>query len=505
MNILGIDHGTTRTKTATVNPAGQSESILNARGEPFTPSVVYVSENGDLMVGTDAFEQGYLNPNRLIRNYKLRLGHNENLLNNGQVFTPTDAAAAIIAAIKKNAEDALNIKVDQCVLTTPANFGDDGKQASIEACERNGVKVLKLVPEPTAAGLCYAIHKAGTTLYFMVYDFGGGTFDVSILRVDGSEILVLATEGVHQLGGNDINERLRDHVLDLAAAQLGERPNPEADPLFKLDLDTRIEATKVSLGTRPQVPVVLNWRGHNSVVTVAQAEFHQLIEPLVKQTLEAVDRALDAASLRKTEIQDVILVGGTSRLPFVQIAVEGYIGKPAKRDIDPDKAVAHGAAQACLTELSHQGKTATIRGQVIPSPDLFVRDVTAHAVGCCVIDANGPSRRMLHSVIIPKNTPIPCCKVDRFYLERDDQTRAQVEILQGEPNADREQCLSIGEILLENLPPEPKRSARIQVEYAIDGNGMVTATATDLVSGKKQTVSVDYKKGIKPKDKLPGI
>ena len=154
-----------------------------------------------------------------------------------------------------------------------------------------------------------------------------------------------------------------------------------------------------------------------------------------------------------------------------------------------------------MAELTGQGRTATVRGQVIPAPDMFIRDITAHAVGCCVVDTTGPSKRLVNSVIIQKNTPIPCRKTDAFFVEHDDQTEARIEILQGKPDAERDECLLIGELVLSGLPKEQKRTARIQVEYTIDANGMVTATATDKISGQSQTVSVDYKKGVKPKDK----
>ncbi len=492
--MIAFDIGTERSKAACVNRLGKPEMIPNARGEPFTPSVVCLSEGGPPLVGRDALEQGYVHPERTARNFKLKLGTTENILRNGKTVTATDATAELVGRLKENVESHLGVRLEELVATCPANFRDAAKQALLEAFDRHGIKVSQLVHEPTAAGLAYALDKSGSTLHIAVYDFGGGTFDVSILKVEGPQISVLATEGVAQLGGNDINACLRRHILNEIKVRTGEDITLGQDSLFDMDLDTRVEAAKLSLGTRPQVPVAIHRNGNQLIVDISQDQLHRMIDPLIRQTLDALDHAIDAAGLKADQVQDILMVGGTSRLKHIQGQVAKHIGKAPKIDIDPDKAVAYGAAIASLNELYRQGKTATIRGQIIPSPDLFVREVTAHAVGCCVVDTSGPQRRMLNAAIIAKNTQIPCRKTDRFYLERADQAHAKVEILQGEPDADRDECLVIGELLLENLPSEPNRSARIQIEYSIDGNGMVTATATDIVSGQIRTVSVDYKR-----------
>jgi len=499
--MIGMDIGTTHCKIAYVDPTGKPNIIPNSRGEHTTPSVIYLQDSADPLVGTDAVEQGFLDPVNCARNFKLKLGSTESLLNSGRSLTPTEATAILIRRLKKDAEAALNMEIAEAVATCPANFRDDAKQALLEAFEQNGIKVLKLVPEPTGAGIAYALDKQGSTTTFLVYDFGGGTFDVSIVRVDGAQVSVLATEGVPQLGGNDINKCIEKRLLDEIESKFGKKPLPQDDPLFFHDISTRIEAAKISLGSRKEVPIVAAYNGGQVVVRLTQDWFHKTIDPLVKQSLEAVNRAVAAAGLAMSQINSLVMVGGTSRLPYIQNAAADATSLYPKTDIDPSKAIAYGAALASIAEMAKDGRTATIGGQVIPAPEMFVRDVTAHAVGCCVVDDSGPQKRMVNSVIIPKNTPIPCQKTDRFYLEHDHQTEAKIEILQGEPNANRDDCLLIGELLLENLPPEQKRSARIQIEYIIDANGMVTATATDKVGGKSKSVSVDYKKGVKPKDK----
>ena len=499
--MLGFDIGTTRCKIATVDRSGKPTIISNARGEHTTPSAVYLGTSGDILIGSDAREQGIVNPAQFACNFKLDLGGTESLFADGPPFTPTDATAALISTLKQDAEKSTGIQVTEAVATCPANFRDDAKQALLEAFERNGIKVLRLVPEPTAAGYAYALDRGGSTATCLIYDFGGGTFDVSVIKREGDQFTVLATEGVPTLGGNDLSRCIENRVLDEVANTAGTRPTRTADGLFFLDLDQRIEAAKISLGKQKEVPIVVGHAGRQVIVKITQDEFHAAIEQLVGQTLDATDRAVAGSGLTIDRIDRLVMVGGSSRLPYIQDRVADHTRLVPRADIDPEKAIAYGAALACVAEMASHGKTATVRGQVIPAPDLFVQDVTAHSVGCCVADTAGAKKRLVNAVIIPKNTPIPCQKTDHFYLEHEDQTQARVEILQGEADAGRDDCLLIGELPLDNLPKETKRTERIEVRYTIDANGMVTATATDRVSGSTQTVSVDYKKGITPRHK----
>lgn len=498
--MIGIDFGTTRSKIAYIDPAGKPNIILNDRGDPYTRTAVYFPQSGEPLVGTDAVEQGCVDSARCARNFKLKLGTTDNLLGNGQVVTATDGAEVVFRYLKGMAEKQLGIEVRECVITCPANFRDDSKQALLEAAERAGLKILKLVQEPTAAGFAYTLNK-GSDKKYLVYDWGGGTFDVAVQYVQGAQITTLATEGIPKLGGNDLNECLKRRLLAEIESKFGAVPEPDKEPLFFLDLDQRVEAAKISLNGRKKVPIVVQHNGNQAIVEVSQEEFHKDIEALIQQSLDATHKAIAAGGLNKNDIDYVVMVGGTSRIPHIQDRVANYMGLHPKTDADPDKAIAYGAALISIIELDKQGKGAKFRGEVIPVPEMFARDVTAHGVGCCVVDISGPRKVLRNAVIIAKNTPIPFRRSDQFYLEHEDQVEARIEILQGEADADRDECLLIGELVMTNLPKETKRTPRIMVEYIIDANGMVTATATDKVSGQQQTVSVDYKKGIKPKDK----
>lgn len=494
--MIAFDVGTFVSKVAYVDPNGNPASILNSRGEPRTLSVLHYSPTGAPLVGTDAHEQSFVDPDNTARAFKLQLGTTDNVLRGDRHITATDASADLIGALKSYAETQLDITVAEAVATCPAHFDDAAKQALLEAFERNNITILRLMPEPTAAGFAYAVSKPEADSYDLVYDLGGGTFDTSVLQIDGDEIKVRATEGIARLGGNDLTDCIVTHLLDTAEKKLGIRLMRESHPLAFQDMLQRAEQAKISLGRQRKVPIVISVDGSQLIVEITQNQFHKMIAPHVQQTLEALTKVVSAAGLNFEKINRLILAGGGSRMPYVQNAVAEHTGLVPKVDVDPEMAVAFGGALAAVVELKKQGRSASIHGLAIPAPDVFISDVTAHGVGCCVADQPGPHRMLRNAVIIPKNTPIPCKRMDWFHLLTAEQTEARVEILQGDDSAERKQCLPIGELLLTDLPLEPKRSARIQVEYMIDGNGMVTATATDTISGRHQTVSVDYKRGI---------
>lgn len=498
--LVSYDFGTSNSKGAYLDPNGKAVIIPNSRGDESTPSVVYLQKDGKHLVGRDALEEGHLDPENCIRNFKLKLGTTENLLAGSTVVTATDATAIVIGQLKEDAEKALNIKINQAIATCPANFRNDAKQALIEAFERNGIEVIKVIPEPTAAGIAYALDKVNQSK-IIVFDFGGGTFDVTVIDKLANKTTILATEGVPQLGGKDINACIEKYMLDRIESQTSTRPDLARDALFFYELAERSEQAKISLAnpSRKEVPIAISCNGRQIVEKITQEWFRKAIDPLIDQAIAAVDAAVKAAGLTYSDISSLVMVGGTSRLGYIQERVADHTGLYPKTDIDPLKAIVYGAAIAGIAELDKQGKTVSLNGQVIPAPDIVIQDVIAHDIGLCVVEGNGRQRRLIHNVMIPKNTPIPCNHSSSFYLEYDDQTDVQLEILQGQARADREDCLLIGQVLLSNLPLENKRSDLIMVFYDVNDSGMISATVTDKVSGQSQTVSVDYKNGIQQK------
>lgn len=492
---IGMDVGTTQCKQAVLDASGKPVTVMNSRGQPSTISAVYQNPDGSFLTGIDAREQGVVDPSRYVDNFKLFLGSTESLIQHGgSELTPTQATAALIGSLARDAEEQTGTKVEACVATCPANFKNDARRALIDAFQvGNGIEVLSLVPEPTAAAIAYATERASARASMLVFDFGGGTLDVSVASKEGPEVVIHATAGLPNVGGNDLTAQLEGEVLGQFESETGLRPTRAADPLFFLDLDQRLDQAKISLGRQPQVPIVLSFQGEQVVVTITQNQFESLIADLTDQSLRAVDEAMDGAGLRFADVNRLVMVGGTSRLPYIQRRLSEHTGLTPRVDIDPGSAISYGAAILAAAESVRHGRA----DASLPAPDVLVRDVTAHSVGCSTIAGTNGSRRLINSEMIARNTPIPCQYTDHFYLEEADQSEVEIEILQGEAEAERDDCLVIGSISLQGLPAENTRSRRITVDYVVDRNGMITATATDKVSGKSRTVSVDYREGVK--------
>ena len=499
--VLSIDLGTTFTKIAILESTGKPSIVLNAQGEMQTPTKLFISKNGDIQYGDDAIAEGYMEPEQLLSHFKLMLGGTDSLLNNGSVFTATDAMELYVKCILEHVESVLGFKIEECILTCPANFKDDQKLELMESCIRNGLKVLLLISEPAAVALAYGVDKMNHDAYILVYDFGGGTLDVSIAKVQGTQVTVVATEGISKLGGIDLTEVICQRSLDEVQKKTGNRPTREQVPMFFEELDRLSENAKISLGNRKNVRFPVANKGENIIIELEQSWFNEAIEPLIQQSLYTIDKALESAGLQYIDIERIILAGGTSRSPQVQKRVEQHTGKIPKRDIDPTTAIVFGAVYAGIAELHKQGRSTATEGYVLPPPSMFLSEVMSYTVGCCVLDTQDSAGELVNSEIIPKHTPIPYHKTAHFYLESETQRSVQIEILQGEAGALRDECLVIGELLLENLPPETNRTKRIRVDYSIDDNGMISVTAKDNVSGISKTISVNYKEGIQAKEK----
>lgn len=491
---VGWDNGTGTSQVATVDPAtGKAVSVLGPRGDYTTKSVLFYPRNGPPLIGQDAEEQGQLEPDRVIRGFKLKQGTTDSLLAN-KVVTPTDATETYLSQLKTFCEKNQGETIEGGVFAHPANFKNHQLQAFKEAIERTGMEVIGLRPEPTLVGIGYLVHKAERDMRTIIYDLGHGTFDISILDVAGEQVNVMSTAGIATHGGWHLTLIIRDYVLSEAESRLGSLPTD--DPLFTLDVLQRCEAAKIALNTQSQVPIVISYDGHREVITITQAEYHRLITPFVEKTLDAVDEAVAAAGLDFSRIDKCILAGGTSRDPFIQDRVAEHTKLRPNCEIDPDRAVSYGAALACVAELKTQGRTASLGGKAIPDPRVKLREATRHDIGARVIDKNGVMPQYKNSVVVPKNSPLPCTHQQTFSLEHEQQTAVDLIILEGDDDADEQDCRKIGDLLLDDLPVDAERTGRVQVEYAIDRDGLIAVTVTDKVSGKTATASVDYKDGI---------
>jgi len=492
--LTAFDLGATRSKTVILSGAGLPTIVPTENGEWYLPTVVHCDRAGRITVGETALACGLLEPEGLILDVKSKAGTQDNLLGNGHAMRAGDAIQAVLAAMMSCAERVLNAKPTHCVITYPPCFRDDQKADLRAAAERLGLKVALLLSESPAVASHFATMRAGSTCLCLVIDIGGLTVDVSAVSIDGREVRILATESRAGIAGSAFSAALQLRVLNDIAARCGKRPSLPDDAAFFFDLARRTEQAKAALGTHTETVMPVSWTDQRFASTIQRADYHQDTEVLIQGIEELVQKTLAAAALDPTQLQHLIITGGGSRDPRIGARLEALVGLRARTDVAPDRAVAYGALECGLEVLRESGEASAAGIRILAAPRPKLIDVTAHDVGVSTRDCGSDGHVL--SVLVKKNTPIPHRHCDSFYLEYEDQQRAQVEILQGEADAPREQCLLIGEIILDHLPKEPQRTRRIGVEIYIDDNGMVTATATDKVGGQSQTVCFDYKPGV---------
>jgi molecular chaperone DnaK len=529
--ILGIDLGTTFSAMAYVDRHGKPVILPNGEGQPTTPSVLHFYDREACVVGEEAVKMVVVDSLNVVRFIKRAMGEpNYTLEFFGRSYTPQELSAIILRKLKDDAEEALGFEVKDAVITVPAYFNSAQRGATYEAGTLAGFNVLSIINEPTAAAIAYGVERLGGDRNLLVFDLGGGTFDVTVMEMRGTTLRTIATDGNAELGGKDFDDRLLNHVAEQFVQKFGLDPRDEPQPYQ--ELYERCLHAKISLSSKPRAVIPVNFRGHRTVVPVTREEFESISSDLVEQCADTCAIVLEKAKMRWSDIDDVLLAGGSTRMPVIQDTLRRLSGKVPVAGVNPDECVALGASLAAV--FRHRPKHPAIQayrqalarrtrpegtqdagtpasassqfsasgtpeftggsysGPGLPGlPGVRITDVASHPLGIVVLDSTLRERIVS---LIPQFTPLPCEKRGRFAYAYDGMTAVRVEVTEGTGES-RDEVAVIGEVILDDLPPRP-RGTPIEVVYRYTLNQMLEVDVTDVETRQTRRATILLRGGL---------
>lgn len=499
---VGIDLGTTYSAIAQLDPEGNPVSLPNADGSTITPSVVILGESGKVIVGPTFERMAIEDPRNIVEAIKRQMGNKDfYVVYEGKKLTPEFVSALILKKLKQDAEKTVG-PITNAVITVPYYFNDVRRKATQDSGKIAGLNVIDIINEPTAATLAYAWQKGqlGRPDAFtgektiMVYDLGGGTFDVTVVRYTATNFKVLATDGDVMLGGLDWSRRIVDHIAEQFHKKHNE--DPREDPETLMQLTQECEQAKRDLSKRAQIPIAAYYKGKNLTLSLTRGDFERLTGDLMQRTRDTTELVMQQAGIGKGELDEVVLVGGSTYMPVVETMLRDVTGKEPSRDVTPEEAVAQGAAiHAAILEARATGGGSRLGKAVVNRlRSVVATDVNSHSLGVKISDPNDRSRKINH-IMIPKNTAIPFEVSQRFVTNAPNQQRIHICVLEGDAS-DPDACTIIGDFRVVNLPPNLPAGSPVELTYKYDKNGRIHASARELTGNTEAKTEIIRDSGL---------
>lgn len=500
--IAGIDLGTTYSAIAHFDASGNAAVLPNGDNERITPSVILFEEN-EVIVGKIAKECAVASPDKVVQFIKREIGDPDWVREiHGHEYTPEMLSAIILKKLVEDAEAQTGEAITDVVIGVPAYFNDAERKATQDAGQIAGLNVIGLLNEPTAAALAYGLSNTGTHCKALVYDLGGGTFDVTVIDIDGTNITVLATDGERRLGGKDWDDELLNFIADKFVEEHGIDPRDDLEA--NQDLRNKVEEAKKALSKKPKVKIVAQCQGQNIKLEIGREEFEEMTRPLLEQTETYLDVVLEKAHLTWNEIDHIILVGGSTRMPMVREMLERVSGKTLDMRVNPDEIVAVGAVHYAAYLLKRQAEDLQKRadaGEAVEVPDVTeaipeeilglldgvtVTNVNSHSLGVVALQADGQRRNV---IMIPEQTKLPAKKTGVFGTFKENQVTVEITVVEGE-SENPEDCTEIGTLVISDLPSGRPKGSKIEVTYSYDEAGRIEISARDVDTGKEAQTEI---------------